>query len=197
MGRLSKETVKYLSKSPTCKKTGFSFGPFDIGVTHPDVIVGTLHTIRTKTIIQAFDSPILSVDVPEEEGAPFRLSATLCDRDGHEILIIEDNEWKASTGSWDIEVTGQLIVIRRALGDILLRLRVDPPKSITIEELNMYYNKAQIICRDGEPLTLISASGAIIRADSGVAKDCDIGIDIKESVISLARGGSLRFVGRM
>ena len=150
-GRLSKETIKRASAAPKSLQKGFSFRPLDVGWTHPEVVIGTLHAIETTNIVRVFGEPMLCVDPPEQDGAPFRLSAILTDRDENDILIIDENQWQNPTINWDVEIKGQRIKIRRALGDILLILRIDPPHRIVIERLDSYYDGVKLICREGQP----------------------------------------------
>lgn len=192
-GSLSKESVRQFAKNPVCLRKGYTFGFFDVNDQHPDIWVGTFHIYRTRTILRAFGVPIFCIDEPEESGAPFRLSALLCDKDGKEMLRIVENEWRAAIGNWDVERTGRTITIRRDLGDIMLRLRTDPPSSLTIERLEMYYQGAKISCREGNNLNITLPNGTCFEAYAAVAEGCEVGIDLMDSQIIVGRGGNIKF----
>lgn len=190
---LSKETVKQAAQDPRCLTQGFSFGPFDVGNTHPDVIIGTFQAIETQTVIRILGEPILRVDPPEEQGGPFRLSAILCDRTGEQILRVENNEWKAPIQNWDVEIIGPRIIIRRAAGDITLRLRSDPPKTLVIEKLDMYYQGSHIVCEEGKKLRVESPSGHYFEAYPTTVEGSKIGIDISNLSLAMGVGGRISF----
>lgn len=122
-GFLSRESVIAAAAEPKAKQTGYSFGPFDLGTGPLEVQLGPCRIIRTPVLVDAFDTPLLRIDPPETEGAPFRLSARMFNSNGDEILRIVENEWQISQGNWDVEVVGCRIILRRGMGDITLRLR--------------------------------------------------------------------------
>ncbi len=190
---LSKETVERAAADPRCLRQGFSFGPFDVGVEFPEVVIGTFRGTRTRVLIQAFGDSILTVEPPEEPGAPFRLSALLCDRDGREVLRIEDNEWKVPTTNWDVEVVGQLITIRRAMREVVLQIRTEAPRALIITRLDMFHRGTHIRCKEGQHLSVLSLSGHTFHAAEAVVSDADIGMSITPSGIEIGRGGSLFF----
>ena len=51
-GLLSKETVKQKAKTPKCKESGFSFGPFDIGGISRNKTFGIIIARNAKTLIR-------------------------------------------------------------------------------------------------------------------------------------------------
>jgi hypothetical protein len=111
-GWLSDEAVQEALQNPKCLQSKFSFQAFDAGRNNIEVIAGTLKAINTKTLIRVFGQPIFSIDNPEYENAPFRISAIFCDKEGNESLIIEENQFQVLTQNWDAEVVGTKITIR-------------------------------------------------------------------------------------
>jgi SEC-C motif len=187
-GLLSKETVKKHDHSPQTKKAGFSFGPFDIGDNHPEVVAGAFRAKMTSRIIVVSGEPILAVEPPEEVGGPFRLSALLCDSAGTEILRIVSNEWQASTNNWDIEVIGQQIKIRSAHRNVTLSLRTLPPHTIIIEKLDMYYQGTHIVCDGENYFKVITPSGRTFHASATEVTECECGISVSPSGLVIGIG---------
>ena len=188
-GLLSKDSVKSALRNPKALQSGFSFGPFDVGSERPDVYVGAFHAINVPVVIRAMGQPLLSVAEPEQAGGPFRLSAYLADRTGKEILSVQDNEWRTAIGNWDAEVVGRRITLRRGPGDITLRLRTDPPHTLTIERLDMFHQGAHILCDEQRGLIVASPFGPALQAHAATARDSQIGIDVGPGGIVVGVGG--------
>lgn len=194
---LSKETIKLRSQNPVCKQNGFSFGPFDLGLVEPTVKIGTLTCKNVESLIQIDGESIFSIKKPECEGAPFRINAYLADRDGVEILKIKDNEWITSIFSWDVEVVGPKITIRKGFGDITLVLRTEAPHSLVVERLEMVHRGIKISCRENNSLEVVTRSGQILKATSMNITDCKVGFDISDSSLAIGVGGGSVYISNM
>lgn len=184
-GWLSDEAINEAAQNPKCLESGYSFEAFDVGQNNIEVFAGTLKAINTTTLIRVFGQPILCIDQPENENAPFRISAIFCDKYGQESLIIEENEWQLSTQNWDAEVVGTKITIRHAPRDIVLRLRTEARKAIIIEKLNMRYENVQVICEENKQISVKMPDGRYFQTVSATIQNCEVGIDITESGIQI------------
>ncbi|HDM8161811.1 TPA: SEC-C domain-containing protein [Vibrio harveyi] len=194
---LSKDTIKLRSQNPVCKQSGFSFGPFDLGLVEPTVTIGTLTCKNVESLIQIDGESIFSIKKSECEGAPFRINAYLADRDGVEVLKITDNEWITSTANWDVEVVGPKITIRKNLGDITLALRTEAPHSLIVERLEMVHRGVKISCRENSNLEVVTRSGQVLKSASMNITDCKIGFDISRDSLSIGVGGGSVYIGDM
>lgn len=162
-GLWSKETIQTAMGNPKCLEEGFSFGPFDIGRnSSPVVVLGTITWVDTPIIIQAPAVTLLRIDPPEDTNAPFRLSGVFYDGEGHEIFRIVENEWQSPTDNWDVEIEGQRITIRRALGEIILKIRAEPPDKLVVERLDMFYKEFRIVGQEGQTTRVIGADGSTV-----------------------------------
>lgn len=188
-GILSKETIKLKSSNPKCVEQGFSFGPFDLGLIEPEILVGTLKSKGVKTLIRVLGDDVLSIKRPESEGLPFLISANLSDRDGNAILRIEDNEWITTTENWDVEIIGTNITIRKQLGDIVLSLRSEPPGKLVIERLEMLHRGVIISAKENDSIEVVTRSGQHLKSKKTEIEGCQIGIDINENGLSIGVGG--------
>lgn len=176
-GTLSAETVARANLNPICKQKGFASEMFDFGPEPIEVKFAGVTFYDCKVLIQVCGVDLLSLSPPKEDGGPFLLSGFLADSTGATTLKIVDNEWFAGDASWDVEVVGPQITIRRGPGDIALQLKVAPPHAIHIERIDMhvesYFLKGDEDClrisRDGKSWNTLSAIG--LRA-------CKVGISL-------------------
>jgi len=188
-GLLSKETIKTLALTPKCKQIGFSFGPFDIGIETPEIIVGTLRCKKVETLISVHGESILSVKPPESETAPFSINALMRDREGNELLCIVNNEWKSKSDNWDVEVKGRTITIRKKIGDIALIIRADPPNKLTIVRMEMEYNGVKISCKEGDNITITNPNGTTLYTNGMTIVNYETGLNIRKNGFDVALGG--------
>ena len=135
--RLSAETVARANANPKCLQSGFSSATYDFGVDPIEIQFAGITITNCPVLLRVRGIDVLSVLPPEEPGAPIRLSGIFSDRTGATTLKIVDNEWLAGCDNWDVESVGPVTTIRRGLGDIALQIRVDPPRRLIIERLDM------------------------------------------------------------
>lgn len=194
-GILSKETIKFSAINPKCFEQGFSFGPFDLGLTPPEIFFGTLKGKNVRTLIRVYGDKILSIDPPEREGAPFLINAFLSDREGNVIFKIKNNEWGTPADNWDVEVVGQKIIIRKKLGDILLCLRSEPPHRLIIECLDMLHKGVKIRCKESQRIKVTTPSGQYYESSQTEIAGCEIGVDVTDTGMAIGVGGGSVYLG--
>lgn len=124
-------------QNPACKKIGFTKNVFDFCGGHPKLKFGGITFEKSVYPIKIDDEYLLKIDEPEFEGGPFRLSGFFYDSKGNRTLEIIENEWKAFTDTWDVIVSAGSISILDGPKNIVLKLSVEPPESITVEILDM------------------------------------------------------------
>jgi hypothetical protein len=194
-GLLSKETVWKATANPKCLETGFSFGPFDIGATFPEIHIGPLVVTNTPTIIKTMDDIILKIEPPEENGGPFRLSASLTNRSGTEILNIDQNQWNTSTSNWDVQVVGSRITINNGAGDVALILQTEPPRIVSLERLDMYHKGVRLHADRAKGLTAITPNGMVFHTTDASADGCQTALQVTEGGIMFGVGGGRVQIG--
>jgi len=153
-GALSTETLQRHAKSPFCRRVGYARGPLDIGIESPEIVIGTINTTNVSTLIEFEGEPLFTVSPPEADGEPFLINAKLFGPDEKPMLYIENNVFLLSPSNWDVKVEGQKIEIRCAPGVFYLKMRVEPPRRIVIENLVMAHKQCRIECKEGSPTTL-------------------------------------------
>ncbi|WP_265168215.1 hypothetical protein [Pseudomonas solani] len=169
----SKATIKKYAENPACLQTGVLKHEFDFfSDSYPSIRIGGVTHTNCSTPIEVFDRPVISIKPPETKGGPFRISGTFCDRFGAPTLKIVDNEWIAYSDSWDVEVSAGKIIIRNGPGDIVLKMVVDPPNSLSVERLKMRMGFVDIEA---------TAEKLVINGNSFVGllfDGCDVGLSI-------------------
>ena len=155
----SKEKIKRSLENPICLSKSFSFGDFDIGLEHPEIVLGRTQILDTYNLIEVFGESLLKIEPPEKVGTPFRVSASFYDQYGKNIFKIVQNEWQSPTHNWDVETIGAKITIRYAPKQIILVIRAEPPNRLIFERLNMFYKGGRITASEGGDLAITSPDG--------------------------------------
>jgi hypothetical protein len=97
--------------------------PLDLYSGHASLtIAGLACTCVSAAIVRYYGEMIVGVR-RVAPGGPWGLYATFFGPSGEETLRLKGNSWEGSLDNWDIEVIGPRITVRRALGEIVLRLR--------------------------------------------------------------------------
>ncbi len=195
-GLLSKESVKRMSLNPKCNEQGFSFGPFEIGTTPPEVIIGNFKCKNVATLISIDGDAVLSVKPPTEPGHPFLINAFLCDKDGREILRIVDNEWRTPSSNWDTKINGSRLTIRGALREVLLVLKSEPPHRLIFETVNMKHKGIEIVCKNNRAIQVTTSTSRFVSKGMS-AKDCKIGIYVTHKEMLLGIGCGSLFIDHL
>ena len=102
-------------------------------------------------------------------------SGVFTDSRGNISLEIEDNEWKAYSNLWDVEVKGPTITIREAHKLVHLVLRVEQPSTIIVEKLDMALAGLHFEA-NGDFLRVTFGNGSITEFTSCIADNCNVGI---------------------
>jgi hypothetical protein len=133
----SKARVKLAMRSPKCRQIGYAREFFDFSDGYPELQLGGVLLRNCPTPIQVGGYPLFKIKRPDLDGEPFLFSGMFTDSTGQVSLEIEDNEWKAYSSSWDVEVGGPTIKIREAHRSIHLVLTIVQPNTMVVEQLDM------------------------------------------------------------
>lgn len=175
-GFYSKQKVLQAMKAPAAKRDGFSKDFFDFCGPHPSIKIGGMTLVRCHSPVIIYDRPILKIESPKEPGAPFLLSGIFCDEEGKPTLEIVENEWRAHSDSWDVEVSAGEITVRDSPRNIVLKLKVLPPDVIMVEKLKMRFGFVDINI-NGETINLKSPTSDLTLSNC-LAEDCRVGISM-------------------
>jgi hypothetical protein len=160
-GFLAKDTVKCRLANPKCLRTGFSFGPLDLGSTAPAIIVGSVEFVNFRNLIKVEGEPLLSVSPPELPGLPFRVDGLLRDAQGNLIFELRKNEWRTYSTNWDAKVVGNRIIVRQAPRVFALVLRAEPPNRLILEKMNATHRGVNFRCTEQDGLSAFIGSSKI------------------------------------
>ncbi len=139
-GQRSKASVMaaYASvQAATLDEVGNPIGPIDLYGGYAELRIGGLrYSPAVKTILRYHGEDVIRVE-PGNGSVPGQISAIFTDDLGVPTLGLNKNVWEGSTESWDIQVVGQRITVKTAAGRVALRLRLDPPGVLIVEQLDM------------------------------------------------------------
>jgi len=173
----SKGRVKLAMRSPKCRQVGYTREFFDFVEEFPALQFGGVLLSNCPTPIQVGGHPLFSIRPPESPDGPFLFSGLFTDSKGDVSLIIEDNEWKALSTAWDVEVKGPTITIREGHRVVHLVLRVDPPRKLIVEKLNMSLGGIRFDA-NGNFLRITFPNGSIGEFTSFIADNCNVGLSL-------------------
>lgn len=177
-GRLSRETVAKANKNPKCLREGYANEMFDFHSNPIEIKFAGVSFYDCNHLIVVNDKPILSVSPPKDELSPMLLSGIFCGPDGNDSLIINENEWSVKSDNWDVECEGSHITIRSKHRKIDLVIKLDPPRGIIIERIDMLFDG--VMFRGNEQTLEICVDGTHWRRWTGCSMShCHIGICIE------------------
>lgn len=113
-----------------------------------------------------------SIEAPEAAEAPPRLSAKFFGPNGQPELEIYQNEWRCSTGVWDLQVSGSIIEVRTAPRRVMLRLKARPPHGLEMQYLNMVFQDTGILI-DEHGTVFIKVAGTQIQMKGSEVASAD------------------------
>ena len=179
----SDNKLKHYNNNPKCIEREFSFGIFDIGQTPPIVKFGPNTFINTAEIINIYGIPILKIDPPEVQSGPFRISGLFYNDIGEKIFQIEENEWKGSINNWDIEQTGNSLIIRKDQRKIALVIITNPQRELIINNINMLFKDVKLYGNINNDFIIEIHSSRQIMSSRNVIINQRCGICINENGI--------------
>lgn len=195
-GALSTETLQMHARSPRCRQTNFSWGPLDVSLEPPVIVLGTLTAVNVRSLLTIDGEDVFSIAPPLVPHGPFTVNASLYDKDGRRTIKIVNNEFQAEVSNWDVEIAGPRVAVRSAPGKFDLVIRMEPPHRLVIERLDMVYKNFSIQCREGRD-TIIERAGVLLSATSATFDGCDIAICVSGSSLSMGVGGGSIHIGQM
>jgi hypothetical protein len=162
-------------RNPKCKQVGYAREFFDFSEGHPALQFGGMLLRNCPTPIEVGGHALFKIKPPEFPGEPFLFSGLFTDSTGNVSLEIEDNEWKAYSNSWDVEVQGPTIKIREAQRVVHLVLTINQPDTIVVEKLDMSLGGLRFQA-DGNFLRVIFPNGSVSEFTSCISDDCMVGM---------------------
>ncbi|WP_346400426.1 hypothetical protein [Pseudomonas syringae] len=174
-GTLSAKTVAVADASPKCKEQGFASELFDLSSEPLNIRFAGSNYIDCQCLIHVAGIDVLSVRPPEEPGRPMLMSGAFADSTGAVTLRVKDNVFSVGGDSWDVEVKGPLITVRRGPADIALQLRVNPPHGIIVERINMEIEGVSLIGNENH-LEMFQGQRRLAHLSGGTMVACQYGI---------------------
>jgi hypothetical protein len=100
--RISAARAAAARLDPFALQAGFVRQALEIKTTKPIVCVGSVSFVVERVLLSLRGDEVLSVDPPEDTGAPWRLNALFEDRRGTPVCSIVDNEIRTRASSWTL-----------------------------------------------------------------------------------------------
>jgi hypothetical protein len=169
------ESVATARRNPFALRTGFAHDFLDTGNQSGsfDFDIGSNISRGCSKILLVHDHVLISIDPPEEPGAPRRLNAEFFDDAGRLACEIVANEIRVKPDNWDVELIGTTTTIRSGPGRVVLEMVTQPGQPVRVTRLDTFFEGVALRLR---------ADGAIeygSRIMAGMqAIGCLIGIDI-------------------
>lgn len=174
---LSKETILEYMRNPITKKQGFSQDCLDLDLSKPLIVkIGNCTFEDVHIPIMMSSIPLITILRPEENSKYAILSAKFYDCSGNNTLIIQNNEWKASSDVWDLEVTSGRIYIKEN-SELRLSIKNEGRNIFNVEYLETLINGTHV---------KTTPNGIVINApDSGI-QNINISVNAKGGYIGLS-----------
>jgi len=100
-GGLTEREQRRFKLHPHNVRKGYASGLVRLADGVPAVNIGGTVLVNHGPVLAFGDEPVLSLGSNEESG--LSVSLTMKDRDGRVLLLVQDNEWMADGGTWDLE----------------------------------------------------------------------------------------------
>ncbi len=155
----SKDLVLSARQSPITFRQGFAKDAFDF-INPFELFLGDSHFQDIHCIVRRnTGEEWFTIDPPEASDAPPQISAKFFGPSGLLELEIVKNDWRCSTGIWDLQISGPVMEIRSSPEKVMLRLQARPPHGLEIQYLNMIFGNTGIIVEnDGTVRLLINGT---------------------------------------
>lgn len=135
-------------QTSTLEQVGNPFGPIDFHGGAAELRIGGLcYSPLVRVVLRFHGTDIIRVE-PGDQGVPGGISAVFTNDAGVPILWLDSNAWEGSTENWDIQVVGQRITVRAQDERVALRLRLDPPGVIVVENLDMRVGDSHLLATE-------------------------------------------------
>ncbi|WP_139026526.1 HNH endonuclease [Achromobacter arsenitoxydans] len=185
---LSKETIREHIAAPASREQGFASDVFDTNGEHPRVTLGDIEAFEVETLLKIEGERVLWVEPPEQPGSPFRLNAHFKTKGGSTLFQITDNEWKAPSDNWDVQMEANRITIRAARGEIALVLRTVPPDALHVERLVCEHRGWKIEAHLGRAV-IFSKGDQVFTTNGMVLERVDTAVEVSSNQFVIGFSG--------
>jgi hypothetical protein len=149
-GLLTNGQVEKMNAEPYCLQNGSAFGSFRLTGDQPIVLLGTTEFRNCKVILEVAGERVIWFTKPETEKEGLQLNARIRDDAGNVVFEVLKNEWTVGGDVWDMDTSGNGIVVRSRPRQFELILRFLPPETIKVERLRLRNKRTTVrIEKDG------------------------------------------------
>tara|TARA_R110002050_G_scaffold8446_2_gene31340 strand:+ start:762 stop:1616 length:855 start_codon:yes stop_codon:yes gene_type:complete len=162
-GLLTNAQVAKMDADPYCMRNENAFGAFRLTGDQPIVLLGNSEFRQCKIILEVAGEKVIWFTKPRQADEGFYLNARIRDETGKVILEIRENEWIIGDDLWDVNTSGNGIVIRSRARNHSLILRFLPPETVKIERVSIAHKGVSV---------RIEKDGRIIDANNNTFSNC-------------------------
>lgn len=157
-GSITKKQVKEAYANPIAIQKGFSHESEFTHLRRPCIVhLGSISFDDPGDMIQTGEKTILGM--AEDEDGNVTFNGLFFGRDGHPILEIVKNEWKAFCSNWDVEFIGKRLTLRNASRLTSMSVVVWSAHEILFDDLNMNAPDFRLVTKSNGALSLLTHSG--------------------------------------
>lgn len=162
-GLLTNAQVAKMDANPYCRRHENAFGLFRLTGDQPIVLLGSSEFRQCKIILEVAGEKVVWFTKPRQADEGLYFNARIRDEGGKVILEIRENEWIIGDNLWDVNTSGNGIVIRSRARNYSLILRFLPPETVKIERANIAHKGVSV---------RIEKDGRIIDANNNTFSNC-------------------------
>lgn len=183
--RISNATLQKFIDSPYGARYGEGMWK---NLTHIEGIkIGSFLFVETRIALRIEGTDILSFCIVNDDFPIIGINAKIFDKDGVEILEIEENTVHGNTEAWDMTFKSNILQINHKARGINLRIIFHNNGIIEITHMNLYHNSCRVrILRDGS-LECKTEAEVIIKAQEARIMGASVGIEVKNGFMSFGK----------
>jgi hypothetical protein len=174
-GFRGKDEVRKARSDPYRRSQDWPYSRVYPNAEHFCVFLAGASFIDPRTVLRVLGCDLLSIQRPECDSAPIRLSADFYDENQSRCLLIDDNECLFNPHSWDIKASGTTYTILSAPKKIALRISLKPG-GLVVDRMKTSYRGIHLNGNDRE-LRIFTQKQDYYRL-SGCVRSPDVGIQI-------------------
>ena len=147
-GHYTPHRIATLNANPRCLQQGYVQDDF-LFLANDEIHfqIGSA-TFKNHSVVVYDDIPLIAFAPGISANEPLRLFARMETDDSEHLMEIDDNEWRVGSDHFDVETVSNMLIVRRKLGDILLRMIVEDG-DIRFDRLKMGFRGYKIGVTDG------------------------------------------------
>lgn len=192
-GIYTKERIKKAAENPKCFENGFVFAPFLLSSATPVIHLGNSIFHGVETLLRINGEDIIKLI---QKSNSILMYFDFYDSKGKKLFWIKDETWYSNLNTWDIEITGEKIILKEVKSKTSLYIENDQKNNrLIIKEIKMYY-KNWSINGSNKYIELISPIGEKYVIEQGAEISCGTAFELNNNSFSFGIAGKSLVSGK-